>query len=94
MADAKRDQNFVTTALGRSSSSATDTALWKVDPVTNRALVVIASNPPASVTTLSAVKRDQNYKPTMYGVSSVDGTTLVPIRTDTDGYLLIDILLE
>lgn len=94
MADAKRDQNYVTTGEGISSVDSTTPQLLRVDPSTNRLLMSIASTPPASVTALSAVKRDQNFRPTVYGISSVDGTTLVPIRTDTSGNLLVDILVE
>jgi hypothetical protein len=35
-------------------------------------------------------KIDQNYTNTMYGLSSLDSTTLVPLTTDTDGYLKIE----
>lgn len=94
MSDAHRDQNHVTTAEGISSVDSTTPQLLRVDPSTNRVLVSIAATPPASVTALTAVKRDQNFRPTVYGISSVDGTTLVPIRTDTDGNLLVDIVIE
>lgn len=94
MPDAKRDQNNVTTAEGISSVDSTTPLLLRVDPSTNRVLMTIASTPPASVTALAAAKRDQNHRPTVYGISSVDGTTLVPIRTDTSGNLLVDIVIE
>lgn len=59
-----------------------------VDPVTDRLLV---TNTTSSVSATSATrcKIDQNDVKTKYGVSNDDGITLVPIRTDSVGRLLV-----
>lgn len=87
-----RDQNHVTVGGGISSVDGVSTLMFKVDPITNYPLVVIGSD---SITATAATsdKRDQNYTPTMYGISSVDGKTLVPIRTTSNGTILVDVIL-
>lgn len=90
MAEAKRDQNHVTVALGVSSSDSVTPIMFTVDPSTNYLLMELSAD--SLVTTAATIdKRDQNFVPTCYGISSVDNTTLVPIRTDTDGKLLVQI---
>lgn len=76
--------------MGADSTSPSTTLMFRVDPVTGYLLINVASD---SLVATSATKdkRDQNFRPTMYGISSVDGTTLVPIRTDSNGVLLLDI---
>lgn len=88
MANAKRDENDMPTALGVSSSNSITTTLLRVDPVTNYLLVQNFGDS-LSVVSASRVKIDQNDQKTKYGISSVDGTTLIPIRTDSNGRLLI-----
>lgn len=88
MADAQRDQNFVTTATAVSSTDSTTILQLKVDPTTNY-LLTTSTDEAITPTALSEVKRDQNFTPTVYGVSNTDGTTLVPIRTDDEGRLLV-----
>lgn len=88
MADAKRDQNHITVAMGISSTDSITPIMFAVDPVTNYLLLNVASDL-LTVTPATSDKRDQNFVPTIYGVSSVDGTTLIPIRTDTNGRLLV-----
>lgn len=91
MSQATRDQNHVTTATGISSVDSTTVLELKVDPVTNSVNMAIVSTAVGVVSSITAIKRDQNLIPTVYGISSVDGTTLVPIRTDEDGNLLVNI---
>lgn len=88
MSNALRDQNHVTVKLGISSTDSMTPVMFAVDPSTNYLLVDVSSDvlTPTSATT---DKRDQNFVPTCYGVSSVDGTTLIPIRTDINGKLLV-----
>lgn len=40
--------------------------------------------------TTGSVIRDQNRKPIWWGVSSVDGVTLVPIQIDSGGNVLME----
>jgi hypothetical protein len=89
MAEAKRDQNHITVAMGISSTDGTTPIMFAVDPVTNYLLLDVSADS-LTATAATVDKRDQNFVPTVYGVSSVDGTTLVPIRTDTDGRLLVE----
>ncbi len=87
--EAQRDQNHVTVGQGKASDDTTTLSL-KVDPSTNYLLISTTGDAIVAVPT-TTVKRDQNFRPTYYGVSSVDGVTPVPIRTDDDGRLLLDI---
>jgi hypothetical protein len=61
--------------------------MFRVDPVTNGLLMQIVEDSLVP-TSIDMVKRDQNHKPTVYGISDTDGVTLIPIRTDENGYLL------
>ena len=87
MTTAKRDADNVPVGL---AYDATTTQPLLVDPATNELLVdVIVASP--VIVAATAARRDENNVPTEYGVSSVDGTTLVPIRTDTNGRILLDV---
>lgn len=88
MADALRDQNHRTVAMGISSTDSVTPIMFAVDPVTNYLLVDVSADSLVA-TPATSDKRDQNFVPTMYGISSVDGTTLIPIRTDSLGRLLM-----
>ncbi len=92
MADLKRDQNHVTVGGGADDNSTTTVLPLKVDPATNY-MTVLMQFDSLTPTVATADKRDQNFVPTMYGVSSDDGVTPIPIRTDENGYVLIDILI-
>lgn len=91
MAEANRDQNFVTTGLAISSTDSVTPQNLRVDPITNYLLADITVET-LIATSATMDKRDQNHIPTVYGISSVDGITLVPIRTNSTGALLVDIL--
>lgn len=88
MSVAKRDQNDVAVSLGVNSSDSTTPLMFKVDPVTGYLLVEDKVDS-LTATAATQCKIDQNDVKTKYGVSSVDGVTLVPIRTDSDGRLLV-----
>lgn len=88
MENAKRDQNDVAVSLGVNSSNSNGTLMLRVDPVTDY-LLVSGSTDSLVVTPATRCKIDQNDQKTKYGISSVDGITLVPIRTDASGRLLI-----
>ena len=60
---------------------------FTVDPVTNALLANVVGDSITS-TPIDKDRIDENNIHTIYGVSSVDGVTLIPIRTDTDGNLL------
>lgn len=83
--NARRDANDRPTCLGASSTNTRLTERLRVDPVTNYLLCeIISSSGNASV----VHRIDQNGSPTAYGVSSIDGKTLIPLATDSNGYLL------
>ena len=87
MADALRDENHKTVAMGISSTDGVTPIMFAVDPITGYLLLDV-SDDSLVVTSATVDKRDQNFVPTCYGVSSDDGVTLVPIRTDSAGRLL------
>lgn len=88
--DLERDQNFRTVGGGVAPADIHSIQPLQCDPATDRLLVLVTEENP-SVSPLPMDKRDQNFRPTMYGVSSVDGVTPVPIRTNDDGAVLVDI---
>lgn len=86
---ARRDQNAKPVSLAVSSSDNSTPLMLTVNPSTN---FLLTENYPNSVivTSSSQDKRDQNTIPTVYGISSIDGVTLIPIKTDINGNLLIE----
>jgi len=86
---AKRDQNDVAVSMGVSSADSITPVMLNVDPVTGYLLVDSTGD---SLTPTSALQNDidQNDVKTRYGISSVDNETLIPIRTDSQGRLLIE----
>jgi len=88
MAQASRDQNHVTTALGVSSTDGVTPIRFRVDPATNRLLVELAAVSSGGSANASPAKRDQNHVPVCLGVDS--NGVVRPIATDSDGYLLVD----
>lgn len=89
MSEAKRDENRVTTTLGVSSSNSNVTLPMEVDETTNFLLVDVSILDGITVVAATDNKRDENRIPTMYGVDDSDGETLIPIRTDDNGVLLV-----
>ena len=85
-----RDVNDRPTASGVSSTDSVTPVMMRVDPITDYLLVDFAGNSSNSATPRTWNSRDDNDVPTVYGVSDTDGVTLVPIRTDSNGYLLVD----
>jgi hypothetical protein len=85
-----RDQNDRAVASGVSSTDSVTPVMMRVDPITDYLLVDFAGNSSNNATPRTWNKHDDNDVPTVYGVSDADGVTLVPIRTDSNGYLLVD----
>lgn len=85
---AKKDQNSVPTATGVSSVDGVTPVSLRVDPATGWLLAETISDSITAATSLNQCRIDQNDVSTIYGVSDLDGTTLIPIRTDSNGYLL------
>ena len=81
---ARIDQNDRKTALGVSSVDSVTPVRLRVDPVTSYLLIKIVATSSGVVNTVHRI--DQNDIPTCYGWN---GTQLVPVATDNNGYLLV-----
>jgi len=89
MSDAKRDNNFVTTALAYDGVSTTEPL--RVDAATSRLLIEINYVPDETPPTL-VHKRDNNFVPVAYAVTDDANETPTPLIVDTtNNYLFIDI---
>ncbi len=84
---AQRDENNRPTSLGVSYVDNITPIEMRVDPVTGYLLAAMSGD---SITIVPATKDkiDENDIHTVYGISNEDGTTLIPIRTDSNGVLL------
>lgn len=87
--EARRDQNRVTVALGWDATNSTPKE-FKVDPSTGRLLIEVASNTVPTATDRSP-RRDDNRVP---GGLAWDGTEAEPLKVDTNGYLIVDMITE
>lgn len=83
----KREGNYKTVGAGISTAATHDILMFRIDPITNGVLANMVADSLVA-TSISIAKRDENFVPTIYGISDTDGITLVPIRTDDNGYLL------
>lgn len=86
----RRDENSRAVTSGVSSVDGETTVMLRMDPITDYLLVDQNVDPLLVATDRTWNKRDENNVPTIYGISSADGVTLVPIRTDINGSLLIE----
>lgn len=84
----KHDENSQSIGLGVSSTDNETPIALQVDPITG-ALMMNATAEVITPVALDKSRIDQNDVNTVYGVSDTDGTTLVPLRTDSSGNLLI-----
>lgn len=69
----------------------TDAASLRVDPSTGRLLIVIVDSNPAAGS-LSTAKIDENNESSSLAVD--DNGVIRPLLTDTNGYLLADLIIE
>lgn len=86
MAEAKRDENHVTTILGVSNVDGVTTIPVQADP-SNHALK-IDNGLAGSDLSGDVDARDQNHVVAFMAVSAVDGVTPVPVYATADGKLL------
>lgn len=84
MAEAKRDQNFVTSALGVSSSDNITTLPFLIDPVTGRLLTDQAGGGTGTVSSVSVVTAN-GFAGT---VATATTTPAITIKTSVTGLLL------
>jgi hypothetical protein len=88
MADAKRDQNYVTTLLATSNADGSTPVLIQVDPTTHALLTV--DDVDGSDLSGNIASRDNNRVTVWMGVSSADGVTPTAIYADpATGELLV-----
>jgi hypothetical protein len=87
MAEAKRDQNHVTTMLGVSDADGTTPMNAVAEPI--RHAVSVDDGVDGSDLGENFAARDQNHVPVLMAVSAVDGVTPVPLYIDGDGSLKI-----
>lgn len=88
MADAKRDQNSVTTLLGTLDTDGETLVLVEADPTTHR--LMASDGTTGSDNGPTDAPRDNNFVPALIAVSSADGVTPVVVYADSDGKLLVD----
>jgi len=84
----KIDANAQTIGKGLSLTDSITPIPLTLDPITNR-LLMEGVGEVIVPTAVDKSRIDQNDQNTVYGVSNTDGKTLIPIRTDSNGYLLI-----
>lgn len=89
MAEAKRDNNFVPTALGTSNADGTTPLLVQADP-TNHGISALDDTTGSDLSG-DLASRDNNRVTVIMAVSETDGTTPVAVYIDSaTGKLLID----
>lgn len=87
MAEAKHDNNNITTMLGVLNTDGATPTNIKADPTTH----ILKSSDGTTGSDLGTdhAARDNNGVPVLMAVSSVDGSTTVPLYVDSSGNLLI-----
>ncbi len=90
MANAKKDGNYISTALALLESDGTTPINLVVDALTHSLEVDDNSSGSDNGPTPARALRDGNYVTTLIAVSSADGITPVALYADADGKLLID----
>jgi len=86
MAQAKRDNNFVTTMVGVLNTDGTTPTNVKINPTTH--ILDISDGTSGTDYGNEEAERDDNGVTTLIAVSSSDGTTPVPIYINSSGQLL------
>jgi len=89
MANAKKDNNGISTLLGVLDTNGSTLVRVKVNASSNNALQV-SNGSTGTDRGPSIAPRDENFVPALIAVSSVDGVTPVVVYADTNGKLLIN----
>lgn len=89
MANAKRDVNFVTVALGVTDDANLTPAMLPVDPSTGKLNILIVSLASDTLATSPRAKHDGNGETTAMAVTNDSNKTLENLRTH-NGYLCVD----
>ena len=88
MTQAKRDNNNVKTMIGVLNTNGNTPTLLKALP-TGSHLLDIMDGATGSDFNRNDATRDENEIPVMLAISSVDGSTIVPLYVSSSGHLLI-----
>jgi len=90
MADAKRDENNVTTAIGLLNTNGTTIMRMYVNP--NNGAIKISDGTTGTYPTAagSRAHRDENNVPTIMGVNESDGQTPMNLLFNSSNELLVD----
>ena len=90
---ANRDANRKTVGMAATDDVSLDPTQLRVDPVTKRLkATIVNASPPA--TSDPTGKRDGNHVPTVYAVTDDAAQDVVPVGTDANGFILVDINIE
>jgi hypothetical protein len=93
MTRAKRDTNQIAVGLGYDETNTTTKPLL-MDSVTDRLLLLgVASSSGGTVSTKGIAERDSNGVTTILAWKD-DNSGLAPISMDSDGNILIDLIVE
>lgn len=93
--NAKRDENYVTVAMGISDTDGATTLPLSVDPVTGRLLIDIDGQLTDGLIMPAMVGRDENWRETASAVTDDADETVSPLIVDNrNNYLYIDLLIE
>lgn len=93
MANAKHDDNRVTSALAWDTTNSTPKNLL-IDPVTGRLLIDVTLVASHTATVPTSVKRDDNRKPSLCATTDNASASVVPLLVEeSTNYLLVDLIL-
>ena len=89
----KRDENRATVGAGVSNDADKDVLMIRMDAVSNRVLCDISSVGVTSATASQIARRDENHRPVCMAWNE-DDAELQEILTDSNGYILADLVIE
>lgn len=88
----KRDQNFRTVGAAVTQDADKDISMLRVDPVTKYLLVDVLNGSSTSANASQIARRDQNFRPVCLAWNE-QAQELQEVLTDSDGRLLVDLLI-
>lgn len=87
----ERDQNHRTVGAGVGNDADQDVLMLRVDPITKYLLVDVTNTGATSAISSQIASRDQNHRTVCLAWDETNGV-LQEVLTDSNGYLLCDIL--
>lgn len=91
MTNAKQDENYIKSQLGVLFTDGTTLIPIAIDPSSGAIKLNTSSQVSAEVLALVKANKDENYETAMKGVSSADGTTVLPVFVDSSGAVLASV---